>query len=626
MDGLPADLGKLVLAGYINANPPKQPQFALTTGGSGLATSIGQAGGTVSVDNFGGINLTVPGGAFLGLDSFNNISLNTSTTTGTITLRTDGAGHDVNIYQAGTIAFDTVGAGAITNVQTINGIVYPPPGGGGGTSITQAGALVSCLGNGAVLISSIGAGASVNVVNAGTIAFDSAGAKAISGLSTINAAPYVAFPGSLSSISSVGGSVGVAANNIALQTSDAAYIALYGTGAVNPNKIDITSGSGNAALVLGPSNTILLDNPGATIASYISMTDDGTIAMDGAAVNITNLSTVNGVQFVNGSAPYVLPADITVSTLTAAVSVDAPSFINVSSITNATNINISANGGDLSLYSDNGSVKLVTGTGLVSAGNILPESDITGNVGIPTQAWGGVYADAGYFSTMSNISSISAGTDYLSIYSGNTLTVETTDELHLKGGNIQVGTSGASTDIYLNGPTYIPTQELQVSSIVGVSSINGTVALSDASLTVGTLHATTDLTLDGAGTFTINGSTGAEGNVIAISSGYPAWVAPPVGIIGSGVIDNAAIQAATWSVAGASPYYVATFALPSITLNSAANASVNMFGGDPADAGTYWVVNVAVNAGDLDITLAADPTASSIALSWVVYTNEGTPP
>jgi hypothetical protein len=72
---------------------------------------------------------------------------------------------------------------------------------------------------------------------------------------------------------------------------------LEGTGAVNPDKVEITSGSGNAAVVLGPSNTILLDNPGATIPSFITMTDDGSVEITGAAVNIGNLSTVNGVAY-----------------------------------------------------------------------------------------------------------------------------------------------------------------------------------------------------------------------------------------------------------------------------------------------------------------------------------------
>jgi len=189
MDGQPPDLGKLVLSGYINADPPKEPQFALTAGGSGQAASIGQAGGSVAVNGSGGISLTVPGLATIGIDPNNDITL--ASGDGVINILTEGLGNDVNILNAGTIAFDIVGAGAIQNVQTINGIVYPPPGSGGGTSITQASSIVACLCNGAILISSIGAGASVDIVNAGRISFDTAGLKDISGVSTINGARVI---------------------------------------------------------------------------------------------------------------------------------------------------------------------------------------------------------------------------------------------------------------------------------------------------------------------------------------------------------------------------------------------------------------------------------------------------
>jgi hypothetical protein len=41
-----------------------------------------------------------------------------------------------------------------------------------------------------------------------------------------------------------------------------------------------------------------------------------------------------------------------------------------------------------------------------------------------------------------------------------------------------------------------------------------------------TLTASIGYVLEGAGTFTINGDPGSEGNVIAISAGYPAWINP----------------------------------------------------------------------------------------------------
>jgi hypothetical protein len=164
MDTFPPDLGKFASPGYFNAEPPGDPVFALTAGDSGLATSIGQAGGIVSVDPFGGIFLETSSTAFIGIDSLNNISIVTESNQptaeiemlgqSTITISSsDGqvklesvvndsfisldldvdieargqllGGGNVNIANAGTIAFDTLGAGAMTGVQTINGVSYP---------------------------------------------------------------------------------------------------------------------------------------------------------------------------------------------------------------------------------------------------------------------------------------------------------------------------------------------------------------------------------------------------------------------------------------------------------------------------------------------------------------------
>jgi hypothetical protein len=300
MDNFPPDLGKIVLAGYINADPPKEPQFALSANGTIFAASIQQAGGEVSVDNLGGINMIASSGAFMGIDSFANITLNTSTTSGVILLQANGLGNDVEIVNAGTIAFDTVGAGALINVQSINGNVYPPPG-TGSASITQAGALVACLGNGGVLISSIGAGVTADTENAGTITFDTLGPAALVNLSTINGFSYPPVIPSGTSITSNGNTVETQADSISLQTNGNAFMALYGAGAPEPDKVEIRSGSSAPGIVLGPTNTILLDNPVATLPSYISMTDDGTVALSGSAVNITNLSTVNGSPYIPGS-------------------------------------------------------------------------------------------------------------------------------------------------------------------------------------------------------------------------------------------------------------------------------------------------------------------------------------
>jgi hypothetical protein len=80
----------------------------------------------VTVDEFGGINMAASSGSFVGIDSLANITIDTGTTDGTILIKANGIGNDVDIQNAGTIAFDATGAGAITGVQTINGSAYPP--------------------------------------------------------------------------------------------------------------------------------------------------------------------------------------------------------------------------------------------------------------------------------------------------------------------------------------------------------------------------------------------------------------------------------------------------------------------------------------------------------------------
>jgi hypothetical protein len=424
MDGVSPDLGKIVAPGYINANPPGNPEFALSPDGSGFAISIQQAGGEVSVDPLGGINLVASSGAFVGVDSFANITLNTSTTTGVILIKTNGGGNNVDIENAGTIEFDAVGAGAITGVQTINGAVYPPPG-GGGTSITQGGALVACLGNGAINISSIGAGVVADIYNAGTITFDTAGPAALVNLSTINGVAYTPFTGSFSTITNTGGDVEVTADTISIQTSGNAFMTLQGTGAVDPGKVEITSGSGNAAVVLGPSNTILLDNPGATLPSYITMTDDGNVEINGAAVAITNLSTINGVAF-----PFSSIGDIATGGFVITTTTDVGLGVSSSAIT-------------------------------IDSGNAVIIGDGTANV------------DMVYVST---ITASATGLDIFETTAGAKVKLDTGGRVKFNEGLTTV-TDGAGLVVGLEGSTLTfpldPTSAFNVGEIINVSTING---------------------------------------------------------------------------------------------------------------------------------------------------------
>jgi len=126
MSGPAFDFGKIVAPGYTNADPPGETLFTFSAGGTGYADSIQRAGGEVTVDSLGGINMASSAGAFVGVDSFADITIDTGATDGVVLIKTNGSGNDVDIENAGTIAFDVAGAGAITGVQTINGAAYPP--------------------------------------------------------------------------------------------------------------------------------------------------------------------------------------------------------------------------------------------------------------------------------------------------------------------------------------------------------------------------------------------------------------------------------------------------------------------------------------------------------------------
>jgi len=170
---------------------------------------------------------------------------------------------------------------------------------------------------------------------------------------------------------------------------------------VAPNRVTLATGQLTAQIKMD-TDTIRIDNLASTQPSQINMDAAGAIQIYATDLLLPNV--ISGVSTINGAAyppAAFIPADITVSTLTAAT----------------------------------------------------------------------------YVSTLA----VSGGAGVLDITAGNTLTIDTQDELHLKGINIQVGVGGGSTDINLNGNTIVngtlglPTQALQVSSITGVSSINGAV-------------------------------------------------------------------------------------------------------------------------------------------------------
>jgi hypothetical protein len=519
------DTGLIPVAGYVNADPPGIPQFALSgTAVPGQGTSIANAGssaaiaddsnivinalgdltitsgpgtllgnGTIAMQNDGQIEITsaaVIGDEIISIEAAGVLTLAGNSG---VEITTNGAGEDVNILNAGRIDFDALGVGILTGVQSINGAVYPPSGSGATTSITQAGALVACLGSGGVTISSIGGGVTVNVQNAGTIAFDASGAGAITGLSTINGSSYPPpGVGSISSISGGGATVecDVASGGIELLTSNPFLTLDAGTVIAT-----LSAGAANANIEVKTDNMVF-NNPAATVSSIINMKDDGTIDLSGAAVNlinagtidfisssgiITNLSTVNGAAFVNGSAPYVLPTNITVSTLTAA-SVSTTSLL-VSSINGAAYPEP-----QYSLPADI-SVSTIAGVSTIEANPNVPFSFLhLGAFDFNISTLGNLTIDSALGMVLNGVSTI-AGSDLL-IESNNLKLVDAGGS----GFNVlsaQPSVSGASglvieanlsvstiTDIStINGAVYPPVLDLPWTSTLGsggfTSSING---------------------------------------------------------------------------------------------------------------------------------------------------------
>jgi hypothetical protein len=626
------DQGKLYPPGYNNANPPGVPQFALTAGGgSDVASSIAQAGGSVVVNTLGGIAMQTSATSFIGLDTFNNIAINTTTASGTATIEmigqstitvqaTDGlvvvesvandsflslgldvelqsrgallGGGDVNVTNAGTIAFDTLGAGAITGVQFINGVVYPPPGAGAGTSITQAGAIVATLGNGAIQISSIGVGADVEVYNAGTIRFDAMGAGAITGLSTINSVAYNPYPGSLSSISG-GGATVEAFSTIALQAQGNAFLTLNSVGALVPDRVTLSAGGSDPAIVLkNGGQNVAINNLFSATPSYLTMDATGVVEVSGAAVNVVNLSTVNGVPFVNGG---TVSQNLTVSSLSAG------DFISVSTLTD---------------------VSSISGVAWPVPGYVLPSavavSSLTALDYVSTNAIYGV-------STMSNANGLDVYTNLLNI-TGDV-------SFNLSDGN-GGGISGVGGDVFLTG----------------VSSINGdTRTLLITSNNVDVVGVNVSMKDPGGAGFAVVGSVVQINGDVGISSisGLSSinginYTTPVVSsLTASGFVSTANLSVSSINALPYYPmynglatipgdnllsnYFIGLPTIPGFTSNAVVQALLQV----PDDVTQNWIVEAfpvsTAVANYIGVTFAQNVSVPTTTVSWAVGNANATP-
>jgi hypothetical protein len=169
----------------------------------------------------------------------------------------------------------------------------------------------------------------------------------------------------------------------------------------------------------------------------------------GAFSTITGISTINGAPYITVD-PYVLPANINVSTIFAADYVSTVSLVSISSITSGNSGNINIVGGNVKI-SDGMSVGLIVdnATQLVTIGG-------TGGLSV---------------STITNVSTL-AGANDLSV-SASYLTIVGNISASLRdGGGAGLTIEGSQSRITgANG--LIIDNALSVSSITNVSTING---------------------------------------------------------------------------------------------------------------------------------------------------------
>jgi hypothetical protein len=122
-------------------------------------------------------------------------------------------------------------------------------------------------------------------------------------------------------------------------------------------------------------------------------------------------------------------------------------------------------------------------------------------------------------------------------------------------------------------------------SSLSCSTINGNLQIGESGdITTGQVTATNGMTLEGAATFTVNGSTGDEGNVLTISSGYPAWVpsaatpatasAYTTGVITGDLVTTASVLASTTITTASDGYILAQL---NTSVESLANQYNNLY-------------------------------------------------
>ena len=224
------------------------------------------------------------------------------------------------------------------------------------------------------------------------------------------------------------------------------------------------------------------------------------------------------VSSVNGAAyppPGSMSADPVVSTLTAAFYLSTPELY-VSSVNGAAYP--PTTGGIQSTIANSGSFIDIDGSGHISS--------FSGGATTLTASSGGIY-----LLDSDNNASIRVASDIV-------MSTTIGGAVRIDQGDLYVSTIYLSS---INGAAYPPPapggspnaefSTLTVSSFASVPEITNVSSINNVNFNGGDIgaqnvSAETGFNLAGAGTFTINGSTGAERQVIQIIDGYPEWATP----------------------------------------------------------------------------------------------------
>jgi hypothetical protein len=175
-------------------------------------------------------------------------------------------------------------------------------------------------------------------------------------------------------------------------------------------------------------------------------------------------------------------------------------------------------------------------------------------------------------------------------------------------------------------------------SSLSCSTINGNLKIGESGdITTGQVTATNGMTLEGAATFTVNGNTGEEGNVLTISSGYPAWIPPAAtpptvsaysdSVITGDLVTTASVLASTTITTVSTSYILAQLNTSieslanqynNVYLNLAIGSSMSpsSFTSLPAGVGHYTSGNVSyraqLEAGTYNIVAYASAAANTV--------------